>query len=144
MAEEREAEAPEEKAAEKKADEAKSPAGGYVKVKLEVELRGVLSCADEAITISIDKKDKWVLDFGEDKEMREKAKGLDGKTVLVKGSAILRGIQSKSGLEYREETQAERAMRKGAAREPHGIRTKSVLDLEPKIAVKSLVAATKE
>ena len=80
-----EGEAAEKEAAKEKADD------GYVKVKVEVELRGVLSCTKEAATI--DKQPKWVLDFGEDKEMRAKAKSLDGKTVLVKGSAILRGAR---------------------------------------------------
>src|SRR5262249_28808879 len=53
-----EKEAAEEKAAQKKADEKKAAeekaaANSYVKVRVEVELRGVLSCADEAATISI-------------------------------------------------------------------------------------------
>jgi hypothetical protein len=131
-------------AADKKADEEKkeaakkaavAAANSYVKVKVEVELRGVLTCTDEAVTITIVReiislldirnadevfgadrfeKVKWVLDFGQDKEMRAKAKALDGKTALVEGTATLRGIR------------------------------KSFLDLEPKVAVKSLVAATKE
>jgi hypothetical protein len=62
------------------------------------------------------------LDLGEEKEMRAKAKGLNGKIVLVKGSAILRGIKSNRWARNHE----------------------SVLDLEPKVAVKSLVAAPKE
>jgi membrane protein involved in colicin uptake len=128
-----EKEAAEEKAAaEKKAAEKKAAANSYVKVKVDVELRGVLSYTEEAVTIRIGEKDKWVLDFGADKEMRAKAKGLDGKTVLVEGSAILRSIRTpkKRGgeLDPREMTRGEEAF----------------LDLEPKVAVKSLVAATKE
>jgi hypothetical protein len=140
-----EKEAAEEKAAaEKEAAEEKAAANSYVKVKVEVELRGVLTCTDEAVTISIVtaeefgrdrfKEIKWVLDFGEEKEMRAKAKSLDGKTVLVKGSAILRGIRSetwKGGFDL-------------GGRRGGGLETKSVLDLEPRVAVKSLVAATKE
>jgi len=79
-----------------------------------------------------------VLDFGEDKEMRTKAKGLDGKMVLVEGSAIL---QYHALLE--EEDIAPRArIPRDLMREQ--LRTVSVLDLGPKVAVKSLVAATKE
>jgi hypothetical protein len=118
--------AAEGEAAEKEAAKEKADDDGYVKVKVEVELRGVLSCTKEAATISIDKQPKWVLDFGEDKEMRAQAKSLDGKTVLVKGSAILRGARlgrSRGGLDLRGQ--------------------QCFLDLEPKVAVKSLVAATK-
>src|SRR5262249_39187692 len=100
-----EKEAAEEKAAQKKAAEKetaeeKAAANSYVKVKVEVELRGVLTCTDEVVTLSIVTRKpetdrftevKWVLDFGEEKEMRGKAKSLNGKTVQVTGSAILRG-----------------------------------------------------
>jgi hypothetical protein len=115
-----------------RADEEKSAANSYVKVKVEVELRGVLTCSKEASTISIGKKHKWVLDFGEDKEMRAKAKALDGKTVLVQGSANLRGIISETTKEL------------FGGRSGYPLRTKSFLDLEPRVAVKSLVAATKK
>jgi hypothetical protein len=114
-----------------RADEGTSGAEGYVKIKLDVELRGVLSYTDKAATISISKAwGVWVLDFGEDKEMRAKAKGLNGKTVLVEGSAFLRGVNSET-------------KRNLDPRGP-GVRTDSYLDLEPKVAVKSLVVATKE
>jgi hypothetical protein len=122
-------------AADKKADEGKAPADGYVKVRVEVELRGVLSCSDEAVTISTDKEHKWVLDFGEDKETRAKAKRLDGKTVLVKGSAILRGIKTETP------DTPENTYLKERGKPP---KTIPVLDLEPKVAVKSLVAAAKD
>ncbi len=137
-----------EKAAENKAAEEKV-ANSYVKVKVEVELRGVLTCTDEAATLSIvtdpftevrrlhdfaefkEVEVKWLLDFGAEKESRAKAKALDGKTVLVTGSAILRGVKS-------ETVKPEVANREGR------IVTRSVLDLEPKVVVKCLVAATKE
>src|SRR5262249_6782681 len=80
----------ENQAAEKKANKENAAANSYVKVKVDVELRGVLTCTKKAATISIGKKKDewvWVLDFREDKEMRAKAKALDGKTVLVQGSA---------------------------------------------------------
>ena len=124
-----EGEANNEKAPAKKTGEDKAAANGYVKV--EVELCGVLTCTEEAATLSIDKEHKWVLDFGEDKEMRAKAKGLDGKKVLVEGSAIL---------QY--ETQP---VTPGLFdRRRNDNMTVSVLDLGPKIVVKRLVAATKE
>jgi hypothetical protein len=108
-------------------------AENYVKVKVDVELRGVLSCTGEAVTVSTDAVDRWVLDFGEDREMRATARSLDGKTVVVKGSAILRGIQSTTTRDLIS------GFFGGA-----GVTTDCVLDLEPKVAVKNLVAATKE
>lgn len=118
-----------------RAEKGTSGGDGYVKVKVDVELRGVLSCTDKAATISISKKewkDKWVweLDFGKDKEMRAKAKDLNGKTVLVEGSAVLIGVDS---------------VTKRDLLDPRGaLRTDSNLDLESKVRVKSLVVATKE
>jgi len=139
--------AAEEKAAQKKADDKKAADkkaadNSYVKVKVEVQLRGVLTYTDEAVTLSVVtpefgtdqfKEVKWVLDFGDEKEIRAKAKSLDGKTVLVTGSAILRGIQS--------ETKEDRASKVLGG---PGVAVESFLDVEPKVAVKSLVAATKE
>ena len=130
-----EKESTEKRAAGKRAAEDKAAADSYVKVKVDVELRGVLSYTEKAATISLGKKDKWVwvLDFGEDKGMRGKAKALDGKTVLVEGRAILRGIQTESS-----------ADKLGEFFGKSGVKTEAFLDLEPKVAVKSLVAATKE
>jgi hypothetical protein len=127
-----------EETAEKQAAE-KAAGNSFVKVKLEVELRGVLACTDEAVTVSIVKpidadrfkEVKWVLDFGEDKELRAKAKSPDGKTVLVEGIAYVRGIQSST-------TSDKLSTLRG------GPKTESFLDLEPKVAVKRLVVATKE
>jgi hypothetical protein len=116
---------------QKKADQDKAAAHGYVKIMVEVELRGVLSSTEQAAIISIGKEDKWVLDFDEDNDIRAKAKGLNGKTVLVKGSAILRRIITRGA--------GRRQMDLG-----DGPSLESFVDLEPKVAVKSLVAATKE
>jgi hypothetical protein len=112
---------------EEKADEGEAADRGYFKIRVEVELRGVLTCAEKEATIATDRRQEWVLEFGGDKEMRTKAKGLDGKTVLVKGSAIIR---------YDPE-RAELARKLGA-------KTRSAWNPEPTVAVKSLVAATKE
>jgi hypothetical protein len=143
----------EKKAAEKKAAEA--AANSYVKVKVEVELRGVLTCTDEAVTVSIVSPEfgtdrfnevKWVLDFGEEKEVRAKARSLEGKTVSVTGSAILRGIKSETRKSYeriRNEGGLIRPSTGRATVQDLKLATKSVLDLEPKVAVKSFVAAPK-
>jgi hypothetical protein len=121
-------------AAEKKADEDDAAANSYVKVNVDVELRGVLTCTEEPATISIgQKKDKrvWVLYLGEDKEMRAKAKALHGKTVLVQGIANLRGVISKTKKDFFGGRSGDYS-------------TESFLDLEPAVAVKRLVAATKK
>jgi hypothetical protein len=144
-----EAAAPKQKAADKEADEkekerarrnarmeearrqrafllglGKGPApADSVKVKVEVELRGTLSHTEKETTISLDKERlmQWVLEFGDDQEMRAKAKGLEGKVVVVKGSAILRGIRHLGGTSVLDD-----------------------LDLERKVTVKSLDVASKE
>jgi hypothetical protein len=148
--------ADENAAAEKKAAQKRAAADSFVKVRVEVELRGVLASTDEAVTITVVtpfgpdefKEVKWVLDFSDEKELRARAKSVDGKSVLVKGTAVLRGIESLAELEYRKVDQdPEEALRRGPIRRgegPSGIRMKSVIDLEPKIAVKSLVVVTKE
>jgi hypothetical protein len=128
-----------EEEAENEAAEEKAAANSYVKVKVEVELRGVLTCTDEAVTLSVVTREKdvwdrfkevkWVLDFGADKALRAKAKDLNGKTVLVEGRAPL---------QYQEQ-----GLKIGSFR-LRDSKTVSVLDMEPKVAVKSLVAATKE
>jgi hypothetical protein len=137
-------------AAEKRAAEEKAAADSYVTLRVEVELRGVLSCTDEAASVSIvthgaDQgqftKVEWVLDFGEAKDLHTKAKSLHGKTVLVKGSAILRGIASATTRvrENRSSGASIRDLTEGTT-----VVTKSVLDVEPKVALKSLVQAMKE
>ena len=67
VAEEKKA-AREKAAGEMKAAPEKAAADSYVKIKVEVELRGVLTYTEKAATISIDKIHKWELDFGEDNE----------------------------------------------------------------------------
>lgn len=91
-----------------------------VRIKVEVELRGTLSYTEQEVTLSLGKTraSLWVLEFGDNQEMRAKAKGLDRKAVLVNGSAVLRGIRQ--------------------------LGSKSTLDLERKVTVKSLVMAVEE
>jgi hypothetical protein len=145
--------AEEKKAAAKKAAEA--AANSYVKVKVEVELRGVLTCTDKAAAISIVTRDddrdrfteqKWLLDFGQDKELRAKAKGLDGKTVLVEGSAILQHKTHELTEKVVDDSPPGGSRRK--VRVPPLRPSVSMMvpgwDLVPKVAVKSLVAATKD
>jgi hypothetical protein len=132
-----------------RANDGKTPdvklAGSYVKVKVEVELRGVLSFTEEAITLAVAEPEfdeylfedvkterRWVLDFGEEKELRAKAKGLKGKTVLIKGSATLLGVRT------------ETFRRARSLKRPPPTTTRSVLELERKVSVKSLGAVTKE
>ena len=113
----------------------------YVKIKVEVERRGVLSCTEEAVTISTDKETKWVLEFGEDKEMRAKAKRLNGKTVVVEGIGLLeyqkRAVQQQKKKLLDPKDSLDDAIRTG-------IGSVSVLDLGPKVRVKSLAAASEE
>jgi hypothetical protein len=128
----------------------KSPAS-YVKVKLEVELRGVLSFANKEVTIrvqesefdpgllaEVQKERKWTLDLGRSKGLLDKAKGLDGKIVIVKGSATLLGINTQT-LRY-----------KGgvplicADKAPDLTGTRAVLNLEHKVEVRSLTRAPKD
>jgi hypothetical protein len=145
-----EEEAAKKTAAEKKAAEGKAAANSYVKVKVEVELRGVLTCTNEAVTLSIVTPEfgtdrfqevKWVLDFGEEKGIRAKAKTLDGKTVLVTGSSILRGVKSET---IKRDRRGGFMAQAAPSVQDLTLETRSVLDVEPKVAVKSLAAATKE
>jgi hypothetical protein len=142
--------AAERRAAEKKAVQEKAAANSYVRVKVEVELCGVLTSTDEAAILSIIthksgtdqfEEVKWVLDFGEANEIRRKARSLDGKTVLVTGSAFLRGVKSETWQDYGLRF---RGRRQPGPEDPFEIVTRSVLDLEPKVAVKSLVVASNE
>ena len=143
--------AAQKKAAVKKVAQKKAAANTYFKVKVEVELCGVLTSTDEGATVSTVthvfgtdqlEEDTWVLDFSEEKAIRAKARSLDGETVLVRGSAILRGIKSKTETSYDPESKRTRIGKPGLP--DLRVATKSVLDLEPKVTVKSLVAATKK
>ncbi|OWK46723.1 hypothetical protein [Fimbriiglobus ruber] len=119
------------KAAQKKTDD--GHANSYVKIKVDVELRGVLSFTEEKTTLAIDQQPNWVLDFDEDNEARVKAKDLNGKTIVVTGYATL---------QHKTQDVSERP--KGLATGRGTGMTVSVLDLEPKCTVKRLTAATKE
>jgi hypothetical protein len=116
-----------------------------VKVKVEVELRGVLSFTEKDITIvvqesefdprllaEVQKARTWTLDLGDAKDLRAKVKSLDKKTVVVTGSARLLGISTqtfhyKGGVPL---TIADKA--------PDMVGTRSALDLEHRVQVKSL------
>lgn len=86
---------------------APAPKTGYVKVRVEVEIRGTLKYTDKAVTVrapsttyslSDDKKAvasgdwDWPLDFDRAKDLRELAKALDGKEVVVTGLNELRAV----------------------------------------------------
>ena len=117
---------------------------GYVKIKVEVELRGVLSCTEEAVTISTDKETKWVLEFGEDKEMRAKAKRLNGKIVVVEGIGVLEYQKRAVQRAGQKKLLDPRASLDDAVKGRDSIDPISVLDLGPKVRVKSLAAASGE
>jgi hypothetical protein len=117
---------------------------GYVKIKVEVELRGVLSCTEKAVTISTDKNTKWVLEFGEDKEMRAKANRLNGKTVVVEGIGVLEYQKRAVQRAGQKKLLDPKASLDDAVKERDSIEPISVLDLGPKVRVKSLAAASKE
>lgn len=123
-----------------------------VKVRVDVELRGVLTFAQKEVTILVQepefkadilvhvpKERKWVLDLGETKELREKAKSLHGKTVIIKGSAVLLGVKTHT-FQYKGAVPA--IYINPPITPPDLIGTRSVLDLEHKAVVKSLMEAS--
>jgi hypothetical protein len=139
-------------AAEKKAAEDKAAANSYIKVNYELELRGVLSFTEKAVTITTTNRNgnrtgpayfetKWVLDFGADKEMHAKAKGLDGKTVLANGSTMLAQEILWVATGYRHYFPPGRNELPALTGE---YLLTSSIGPEPKFRVKSLEAATKE
>ena len=121
-----------------------SGTAGYVKIKVEVELRGVLSCTEKAVTISTDGKTEWVLEFGEDKEMRAKAKRLNGKIVVVEGIGVLEYQKRAVQRAGQKKLLDPRASLDDAVKGRDSIDPISVLDLGPKVRVKSLAAASGE
>jgi hypothetical protein len=121
-----------------------SGAPGYVKIKVEVELRGVLSCTEKAVTIATDGKTEWVLEFGEDKEMRAKATKLNGKTVVVEGIGVLEYQKRAVQRAGEKKLLDPRASLDDAVKGRDSIDPISVLDLGPKVRVKSLAAASGE
>jgi hypothetical protein len=82
----------------------------YVKVRVEVEVRGVLTASDKAVTVAA--RDRvynlfrdadeiprrgapatvYALDFARAKDLRELAQALDGKEVVVTGMSELRMV----------------------------------------------------
>src|SRR5262245_35630595 len=92
-------------------DKAAQPSkDSYVKVRVEVEVRGVLTASDKAVTVAA--RDRlynlfrdadeipregtpatvYTLDFVRAKDLRELAKALDGKEVVVTGMSELRMV----------------------------------------------------
>ena len=116
----------------------------YVKIKVEVELRGLLSCTEKAVTISTNGKTEWVLEFGEDKEMRAKAKRLNGKIVVVEGIGVLEYQKRAVQRAGQKKLLDPRASLDDAVKGRDSIDPISVLDLGPKVRVKSLAAASGE
>ena len=74
--------------------------GSYIKVRLEVEIKGILRAADKGMTVTalwpasqLQDPDKeapesfsehtWNLDFSRANDLHESAKHLDGKVVIV-------------------------------------------------------------
>ena len=82
----------------------------YVKVRVEIEVRGVLAASDKTVTVAA--RDRvynlfsdaeelqregvpattYTLDFVRSKDLRELAKALDGKEVVVTGMSELRRV----------------------------------------------------
>jgi hypothetical protein len=127
-----------------------------VKVKLEVELRGMLSFSDKEVTLKVEENEieaklhgfvtvvksrTWIVELGDAKELREKAKNLDGKMVIVKGNATLLGIKTRS-VTYKPGVPLNLANKEREL--PDLVATTAELDLEHKVDVKSLLAAPKE
>jgi hypothetical protein len=132
---------------------AKSPESN-VKVKVEVELRGVLSFAEKEVTLvvqesefnpnilaEVPKERKWLVVLGEAEELQKKAKSLHGKTVIIKGSATLLGINTQT-FKYKGSVPA--IYVNPPLVPPDMIGTRTVLNLEHKVEVKSLTEATRK
>jgi hypothetical protein len=75
----------------------------YVKLKVEVEICGKLSCTDKGVTVTVSERDyssgflaekdaAWELDLSGAKELLQKAKDLHGKPVVVQGVSVLLGV----------------------------------------------------
>jgi len=122
-----------------------------VKVRVQVELRGVLVFAEKEVILlvqepefnagilaEVSREQKWVLDLDQAKDLRKKAKSLHGKTVIVKGSAILLGLNTQT-FKYKGAVPAVYP----AIRAPDLIGTRTTLNLEHKVEVNSLTAALK-
>ena len=95
------------RAADKK--DAQPSKDSYVKVRVEVEIRGILRVTDKAVTVTArdrvfnlfndaveitdpSRATVYSLDFARTKDLRELAKVLDGKEVVVTGASELRQV----------------------------------------------------
>jgi hypothetical protein len=125
--------------------------GVSVKVKVDVEVCGTLTVTEKEVTISVEeaednpahvskgkKKRKWVLDLGTVKALREKAKGLHGKAVVVKGKAVLLGVTTQT-FQYKGGIPA--FYTNPPLKAPDLVGTRTTLDLERRVEVTSLAAA---
>jgi tetratricopeptide (TPR) repeat protein len=137
-----------------KLDIARSAAETAVKVKVEVELRGVLSFTEKDVTIlvketefnpamltEVQKDQKWSLELGGSNRLRKQAQRLHGKTVIVKGSAVLLGVKTQT-FKYKGSIPAIYRNPPLVPQDMTGART--VLDLEHKVDVKGLTETAKD
>jgi hypothetical protein len=129
-----------------------NPPASFVKVKVEVELRGILTVANKGVTVLVHEPDfdpavltevmksrKWVLDLGAAKGLRKKARRWSGKAVIVRGSATLLGVKAQT-FRYKGAVPAIYP----ALKAPDLVGTRAVLDLERRVEVKELTKAGKE
>ena len=130
-----------------------APAQGSVRLRLEVELEGVLSYTEKQVTIRIPAapqyvgllpvagngtkaEDVWVLDLGPGGKWRKQAKLLAGKKVQVTGTCLLRGVRTETFKYYGSVPAIYPPL---PPREEVGSR--SVLDVERKVRVRGLEQA---
>ena len=124
----------------------------YIKIKVQVELRGILTVAKKEVTVLVQEPDfdpavltevmkerKWVLDLGAAKGLWKKARSWKGKSVIVRGSATLLGVKTQT-FRYKGAVPAIYP----ALKAPDLVGTRAVLDLERRVVVKELTKAGKE
>ena len=129
-----------------------NPPASYGKVKVQVELRGILTVAKKEITVLVQEPDfdpalltevtkerKWVLDLGGAKGLWKKARSWNGKSVIVRGSATLLGVKTQT-FRYKGAVPAIYP----ALKAPDLVGTRAVLDLERWVDVKELTKAGKD
>jgi hypothetical protein len=129
-----------------------NPAASYVKVKVQVELRGILTVTKKEITVLVQEPDfnpavltevtkarNWVLDLGAAKGLWKKARSWSGKAVIVRGSANLLGVKTQT-FRYKGAVPAIYP----APKAPDLVGTRAVLDLERRVEVKELTKVAKE
>jgi hypothetical protein len=128
-----------------------NPPASYEKVKVQVELRGILTVAKKEVTVLVQQPDfdpalltevmkgrKWVLDLGAAKGLRKKARSWKGKSVIVRGSGTLLGVKTQT-FQYKGAVPAIYP----ALKAPDLVGTRAVLDLERRVDVKELTKAGK-